>query len=358
MKGAKQRFHHLRHNTRVQSVAFIALFAVIGVLALLLTQAAGSTASLEPELSSTKTGVTTPTSASASNNSYVKFGSGSGGGGGGYTTLTTKPGGWAWQWQLDTPVVETALDGTSNPNKMIDIDWENANTALITRLKAKGLYVVCYVESGDWNVVRGDKNDYPSSILGNGIGGFPDEKYIKVYMLDSPAGPAPHNLTLRGIMQARLQSAKDKGCQGIEPDLDDLHTYTASELGFSISQAQMVAYNKVIIDMGHALGMSVGLKNGADDGSPGSFTKAMLNAGADWVINEECNQYDECDGYQQFIAAGKPVFQVEYLDNQGVSYTGTGGSCAKDNTAGYDGIVKDSSETLKASPRIPCRTGN
>ncbi len=49
---------------------------------------------------------------------------------------------------------------------------------------------------------------------------------------------------------------------------------------------------------------------------PGSFEQQMLDAGADWALNEECNQYDECVGYTQFISAGKVVFPVEYPDNQ------------------------------------------
>jgi hypothetical protein len=230
---------------------------------------------------------------------------------------------------------------------MYDIDMFNASAALISRLKAKGIYVVCYVESGDWAKGRPDAGDYAPAILGRAIGGFPDEKFVNVNALDSPAGPT--GKTLRQIMAARLDAAKAKGCDGIEPDLDDLHTYST---GFTITEDQMVVYNKAIIDMGHARGMSVGLKNGA---SGGSFEKKMLAAGADWALNEECNQYSECGGYAQFIAAGKAVFQVEYLDNQRKPYGGATGTCAKNNAANFDGIVKDSSSKLSALPRIACR---
>jgi hypothetical protein len=256
-----------------------------------------------------------------------------------------KPG-MAWQWQLTGTVDETVLDSVNGP-KMYDIDMFSATSALISRLKAKGIYVVCYVESGDWAKGRPDAGDYAPAILGRAIGGFPDEKFVNVKALDGPAGPT--GKTLRQIMSARLDLAKSKGCDGIEPDLDDLHTYNT---GFSISMDQMVAYNKAVIDMGHVRGMTVGLKNGA---SGGTFEKKMLAAGADWALNEECNQYDECGGYKAFIDAGKPVFQVEYLDNQRVRYGGTTGTCAKNNAANFDGIVKDSSSKLSALPRIACR---
>ena len=32
----------------------------------------------------------------------------------------------------------------------------------------------------------------------------------------------------------------------------------------------------------------------------------------DWALDEECDQYGECDLLMPFIAAGKPVFNVEY----------------------------------------------
>lgn len=328
-----------------------ACFGLVGILLILVSFAATSSASFETE-AGTKTGsATTISSAAASNGSYVKFGDSSG------TTawkpLATKPGGWAWQWQLTGTVNETVLDSSTNPNKMYDIDMFNASTALISRLKAKGIYVVCYVESGDWASGRPDAGDFPTSILGRALNGFPDEKFININALDSPAGPT--GKTLRQIMTARLDLAQSKGCDGIEPDLDDLHTYNT---GFTITQANQVTYNSFLIQAAHARGMSLGLKNGPDTAGAGSFTTAMYNAGADWVLNEECNQYDECDGYNIFVQNGRAVFQVEYLDNQGIPYSGTSGTCALNLVAGFDGIVKDSSSSLSALPRTPCRTGN
>lgn len=254
--------------------------------------------------------------------------------------------GTTWQWQLSGTVNETVLDTSKNPKKMIDIDMFGATPALIKRLKDKNIYVVCYVESGDWASGRPDAGDYAPSILGAVIDGFPDEKFVDVRKLDGPKGPT--GKTLRDIMLARLDLAQSKGCQGVEPDLDDLHTYPT---GFGITQAQQVAYNKELIDAAHARGMSMGLKNGPE----GTFPKAMYDAGADWVVNEECNQFDECDGYDVFVKGGRAVFQVEYLDDQDRPYDGPKGTCALDNAANFDGIVKDSSSKLEALPWIPCR---
>jgi hypothetical protein len=332
-------WHTLKSRLVSKHSVFVLLFVVVGVAVLLSVRAATPTAVLEPENAVLSGGATTGNDANASGGRFAQFNPNS-------TTPRPLAPGTAWQWQLTGTVNETVLDGVSGP-KMYDIDMFNAQAALITRLKAKGIYVVCYVESGDWAQARPDAGDYAPSILGKAIDGFPDEKFVNINALDSPAGPT--GKTLRQIMAARLDMAKTKGCDGIEPDLDDLHTYNT---GFSINENQMVAYNKAIIDMGHARGMTVGLKNGA---SGGQFEQKMLQAGADWALNEECNQFDECDGYELFIAAGKAVFQVEYLDNQDVPYSGANGTCAKNNTANFDGIVKDSSSSLSALPRIACR---
>lgn len=333
------------------TIAAALIVGCVGSYLLIYSQAATPTASFETESGSRTGAVALASDTTASGGSGVKFGTG---GSSGWKTLSTKTGGWAWQWQLTGTVNETVLDSSTNPNKLYDIDMYNATSALISRLHAKNFYVICYVESGDWANSRPDAGDFAISILGKGLDGFPDEKYINITQLDGAAGPT--GKTLRQIMTARLQLAQSKGCDGIEPDLDDLWVYTQSELGFSISRAQQVTYNKFLIDTGHSLGMAVGLKNGADPG--GTFEQSMVAAGADFALNEECNQYDECSDYSAFINAGRPVFQVEYLDNQGKAYSGTNGTCAKNNTAGFDGIVKDSSSSLAATPRIACRTGN
>lgn len=49
----------------------------------------------------------------------------------------------------------------------------------------------------------------------------------------------------------------------------------------------------------------MGMKNG------GGITEQVL-AYVAFCINESCIQYNECDLYAPYIAAGKPVFNIEY----------------------------------------------
>ena len=82
------------------------------------------------------------------------------------------------------------------------------------------------------NKRRAYAGDYASEILGRTIDGCPDEKYVNINAVDGPPGPT--GKTLLDIMTARLDRAQAKGCDGIEPDLDDLHNY---KTGFVITQA-------------------------------------------------------------------------------------------------------------------------
>jgi hypothetical protein len=247
--------------------------------------------------------------------------------------------GTSWQWQIDGGVInETVLDSVINTKKMFDIDMFATDAATIQRLHNKGMYVVCYMETGSWENFRPDSGSYPATVLGNTLGGFPNERLVDIRQLD----------VLLPIMAGRLDLARSKGCDGIEPDLDD--TYNGYNTGFPLTMQHQLTFNKAVADLAHARGLSIGLKNGASSG--GVFEAAMAQF-ADWALNEECNQFGECAGYQAFIAQNKAVFQVEYTASGSTSAS----VCPADNAANFDGILKLSSETLAALPRIACRFG-
>jgi hypothetical protein len=246
--------------------------------------------------------------------------------------------GTSWQWQIDGNTInETVLDGVSNPKKMYDIDLFATPAATIQHLHAKGIYVVCYVETGSWEDYRPDAIDYPASVLGNPLPGFANERLVDIRQI----------AILQPIIAKRLDLAKAKGCDGIEPDLDD--TYIGYTSGFPLTMAHQLAFNKAVADLAHTRGMSIGLKNGA---SGGVFEQAMVQF-TDWALNEECNSFGECGGYKVYIDANKAVFQVEYVD-QG---TTTAAFCPADNAANFDGLLKQSSASLGALPRTACRNG-
>ena len=246
--------------------------------------------------------------------------------------------GTSWQWQLDGEIIdETVLDHVTNSRKMYDIDMETTDRATIERLQAKGIYVVCYTETGARESYRLDADRFPETVLGNTVDGYPDERFVDIRAID----------VLMPIMIDRLDRAADKGCDGIEPDLDDTFR---SDTGFPLTMVDQLAYNRLIADAAHARGMSIGLKNGVTD--DGEFLREM-SAFTDWALNEECNMFDECVGYGVYIDAGKAVFQVEYIENA----TTVEDFCEADNAADFDGLLKEASGSLEALPRVACRFG-
>lgn len=79
--------------------------------------------------------------------------------------------------------------------------------------------------------------------------------------------------------------------------------------------------------------MKIGLKNSLD-------ILNDLTADMDFAVNEQCAALGECQAYANFIATGKPVFQIEYptpLNAQAVN----GVSCKGPGVAGLSTILKD-----------------
>jgi hypothetical protein len=247
--------------------------------------------------------------------------------------------GTSWQIQFNSPIDEKVLDKTSNPKKMYDIDMENTSANIISRLKNKGITVVCYMEVGAWENYRQDAKSFPANVKGKSLDPpFQNERYLDI-----------RSKVVKDLIVKRMDRAKAKGCQGIDPDIDDAYfqdftgnyNKKSSFTGFSISYADQLSYNRYMANAAHSRGMSYGLKNGAD----ARYVKDMLPY-ADWVLNEQCYQYKECDVYKPFIAANKAVFQIEYTSP-------VAKFCPALNKLNFDSIKK--SVALSATPRVACR---
>jgi hypothetical protein len=224
------------------------------------------------------------------------------------------------------------LDNATGAQKMLDVDMETTSASTISAIKAKGIVAICYLETGALESYRSDAGAFPSSVLGKGMPGYPSERYLDI-----------RSQTVKDLIVKRLDVAKSKGCDGIEPDIDDSYFEGSNVTGFPLTYADQVNYDKYIAAAAHARGLSIGLKNGAD----AQFVNDMQPY-TDWALNEQCNEYSECSPYSAFIKAGKAVFQVEYS-------LSTASFCPADNAANFDGLKKD--ESLGATPRTACRNG-
>jgi len=127
--------------------------------------------------------------------------------------------------------------------------------------------------------------------MGNPLDGWAGERWLDT-----------RSANVRAIMKARLQLAADRGCDGVEPDNMDGY---ANAPGFALTAATQLDYARFIAREARARGLAVGLKNAVD-------LLAQLEPDFDFAVNEQCHQYEECDGYTAFTAKGKPVFNAEY----------------------------------------------
>jgi hypothetical protein len=267
------------------------------------------------------------------------------------TTTTTLPtGSWwkpvkgtTWQWQLSG-----TLDLSSNV-QVYDIDGFDATAADVAAIHTKGAKAICYIETGSWENYRPDANAYPASVLGKTMGGYPDERYVDLRATG----------VLRPILDARLDMCKAKGFDAIEPDIDDSFTDVgASGIGFPVTYADQIMFNKMVADDTHARGMAIALKNGVFGDNPAQFVKDM-EAIADFAVEESCQSAGKvCGSLKVFADHNKAVFHAEYLvDYSGSSKTNNQAAldsfCPVTKLLGFSSILKDASETLSAW-RIAC----
>jgi hypothetical protein len=231
-----------------------------------------------------------------------------------------------WQWQLNGSI------DTAYAVQVYDIDLFDAPQATIDNLKAQGHRVVCYFSAGSAESWRPDYSQFASSDKGNNLAGWSGERWLDT-----------RSANVRNIMQARLDLAVSKGCNGVEPDNVDGYT---NNPGFPLNSSTQADFNLFIASAAHARGLAVALKNDLEQID-------TLGASFDFAINEQCHELNECDGYDAFLASGKAVFNAEYA----AAYVqNTGGArdalCRSAKTAQMHTLVLP--EALDDSFRFSC----
>lgn len=199
-------------------------------------------------------------------------------------SLKSIPAGTSWYWQLQ---------GALNLNqtaKVYDVDLFDQTTATFSALKAAQHLVICYFSAGTYENWRPDEKQFPANTLGNGLG-WPGEKWLDV-----------RNQTVRNIMLNRLDLAKSKGCDGVEPDNVDGY---ANNSGFNLSKQDQINFLTFLANESHKRGMTIALKNATD------LVENLVST-FDFAVVEECFKYNECDAYSPFIAQNKAVLNAEY----------------------------------------------
>lgn len=193
--------------------------------------------------------------------------------------------GTAWQWQLNGRV-DPRVDVP-----VYDIDGFENGAADVARLHRAGRRVICYVNAGAWEDFRPDAGAYPKRVLGR-ADGWAGERWLDIRRLD----------VLRPLLARRFDMCRRKGFDAVEPDLLDGYT---NRTGFPLTARHQLAFNRMVVRLAHARGLSVGLKNDVEQ-------VPALVRDFDFAVNEECAAFDECASLAPFVKAGKAVFHVEY----------------------------------------------
>ena len=193
--------------------------------------------------------------------------------------------GTSWQWQLSGDI------NTGYDVAVYDIDLFDADISLIAELQSAGRKVICYFSAGSYEEWRHDATHFPAEAVGETLDGWPDERWLDI-----------RDATVRQLMQARLDLARDKGCDGVEPDNV---TGFNNNTGFALTAADQLEYNRFLAAEAHTRGLAIGLKNDLEQ-------IPDLVDDFDFAVNEECFAYDECEAMLPFIEQGKAVFSAEY----------------------------------------------
>ena len=89
--------------------------------------------------------------------------------------------------------------------------------------------MVCYMNAGGWEEWRPDAGEFPTGIIGDDLNDWEVERWLDVRRVN----------ILASIMEARMDSCRDKGFDGIEPDNIDRFL---NDTGYDLTSKDQLAY--------------------------------------------------------------------------------------------------------------------
>jgi hypothetical protein len=203
------------------------------------------------------------------------------------------------------------MDYSKNVN-IYNIDLFDTTIDTINTLHNRNVRVICYFSAGTYENWRPDANLFLSSDLGKS-NGWVGENWLDI-----------RSTSVRNIMKNRILLAKQKKCDGVDPDNVDGYS---NDSGFPLTSNDQLDFDKFLATTAHENGLSVSLKNNLDQ------IPQLVNY-FDYAVNEQCLQYNECSALKPFTDAGKTVFHIEY--------SGTiGNICLKTRPLLFSSVLKN-----------------
>ncbi|MFY8274685.1 endo alpha-1,4 polygalactosaminidase [Pseudoalteromonas sp. SSDWG2] len=217
-----------------------------------------------------------------------------------------------WQWQLK---------GSVNDEYDVfvyDIDLFVNSPEIISDLQTQGRFVVCYFSAGTYEPYRPDSELFIDEDFGNALEVFDQERWLNT-----------RSEHVREIMKSRMQLAKEKGCDAVEPDNMDAHI---NDNGLGLSAEDTIDYSIFIAEYAKGLDLYVGMKNNV------GLTDELAQY-YDFAINESCYRFSECHLLAPFYENNKAVFHVEYLSVADVGDGKLDEVCAQTKSLGISTLV-------------------
>lgn len=167
-----------------------------------------------------------------------------------------------------------------------------------------GRFNICYVnayqaqpaELAWW------KKEHPDLLLRDEQGALVIDTEWKEALLDIST-PAKRE-SLAGIVGTWFAGCRRFAHDAVEPD--NLDSYTRSK-GL-LTKADAIDFAAGLARQAHTYKLLIGQKNGA------GLAASLSEAGYDFAVVEECQQYDECGAYTS--AYGRKVIEIEYSEAQ------------------------------------------
>lgn len=170
-----------------------------------------------------------------------------------------------------------------------------------------GLYNICYVNG--FQTQPGEKAFWLEAqradlVLRNSAGqpvidpGWPDEMLLDIRS-------AEKRTRLLEIVGAWIDKCASDGFDAVE--VDNLDTYSRQSslpAAQRSTQQHAVTFIRMLTDRAHARGLAIGQKNSSE------LVARRTEMGTDFVVAEECQQYDECQDYK--AGYGDQVLVIEY----------------------------------------------
>ncbi|MBA3463269.1 MAG: endo alpha-1,4 polygalactosaminidase [Deltaproteobacteria bacterium] len=226
----------------------------------------------------------------------------------------------------------------------------------IAELKARGVKVICHVDTGALHLLDPDARKFPgyaatvpdretppaASIGWSVTSDDPDERYLDIRTATRGAWTSK--------MWKRLDLAKQIGCDGVDGDRNDSISADPPYSGFKIEVSDQISWYKEVAKQLHMRELSAGMRNG-------NYVPSLVDevsADFDWMIVERCGELMDCDSTRPFVNKRRVVFAIDYVKDLGGDPNTEGSICNRQQAAQIsEGLIKDFPPT--SAKRTQCQ---